>query len=310
MTVRRLLLAAALAAASLPVAAPAVELRAQAPAPDPRVALLQADARWSASVAAGRLDAWIGGLAEDAVYLHPGAPLAEGRAAVRAFAEAQPAGAFPEAWTPVEGAVSPDGTAGYTMGVALFRVAAAGGTAVPRFGRYVTAWRREGERWVAAALVLVQPQGVPAPVLAPATSWPNPAQARPSAGAAAAMERADREFAADGNARGPGPAFGRFAADEAMMWGPAGGALRGPATIAAGFGGGPGEWRWAPVRSGASADGALGFTVGEAEIAAPGANGAPEVVYTKYLTIWKRQGDGAYRYVTDGGNPRPAPAAR
>lgn len=296
MPLRRPLLTAAFAlafAASLP-----------AQAPDPRVALLQADARWSAAVAAGGVDAWADGLAADAAYLHAGAPMMHGRDAARGFAKAQPAGAFPEAWSPVEGAVSPDGTAGYTMGVALFRVAGANGAATPRAGRYVTFWRRDGERWVVGAQVVMAPQGTPLTVFSTAPSaW---AGGVPT-GAAAAMAQADRDFAAEGLSRGAGAAFGHYAAPDAMMWGGGGGLMRGPAAIAAAFG--PGEWRWWPVRAGASADGALGFTVGEAEIAFPGENGAREVVYTKYLTIWQRQADGTYRFATDGGNPRPGPPA-
>jgi ketosteroid isomerase-like protein len=29
--------------------------------------------------------------------------------------------------------------------------------------------------------------------------------------------------------------------------------------------------------------------------------------YSKYLTVWKRQPDGAWKFVADGGNERPGP---
>jgi ketosteroid isomerase-like protein len=35
------------------------------------------------------------------------------------------------------------------------------------------------------------------------------------------------------------------------------------------------------------------------------ADGAPEVRYSKYLTVWKKQRDGRWRYVVDGGSARP-----
>jgi ketosteroid isomerase-like protein len=46
--------------------------------------------------------------------------------------------------------------------------------------------------------------------------------------------------------------------------------------------------------------GDLGCTVGEAQI-------ATLKRYSKYLTIWRRQADGSWKFVADGGNARPAP---
>ena len=65
------------------------------------------------------------------------------------------------------------------------------------------------------------------------------------------------------------------------------------------------RWDWHPVLAGASASGELGFTVGEAEIRPEGA----PVNYSKYLTIWRRQPGGEVRFLTDGGNARPATPA-
>ena len=53
--------------------------------------------------------------------------------------------------------------------------------------------------------------------------------------------------------------------------------------------------------AGASDDGSMGWTVGEAVITAADGHSGP----SKYLTVWKRQADGAIRFVTDGGNGRP-----
>ena len=86
--------------------------------------------------------------------------------------------------------------------------------------------------------------------------------------------------------------------------------VRGPAQVREAFASFPstGRFEWAPVDSlsAASRDGTLGFTVGEARIAP-----APETVsYSKYLTVWRREGDGAYRWILDTGSDRPAPRAR
>ncbi|MDB4950048.1 MAG: hypothetical protein JWM27_2697, partial [Gemmatimonadetes bacterium] len=122
---------------------------------------------------------------------------------------------------------------------------------------------------------------------------------------ATAMERADRAFAAMAAARGAGPAFVAFAAPDVLNVG--GQITAGPAEVAASFAGDTAHWLWGPILSRASADGELGYTVGEAAITGAGPDGAPRTSYSKYLTIWRRQPDGSYKYVTDGGNGRPAP---
>jgi hypothetical protein len=60
---------------------------------------------------------------------------------------------------------------------------------------------------------------------------------------------------------------------------------------------------WAPIWGEAAGAGDLGCTVGLAEFK-PGA-GAPS--YSKYLTVWRRQDDGTWKFAADAGNPRPAP---
>ena len=86
-----------------------------------------------------------------------------------------------------------------------------------------------------------------------------------------------------------------------MTFGDRGLLTRGPEAIgrAVDF---PAGWRWQPVAAGAAGTGDLGWTVGEATITSK--NAAP--THSKYLTIWTRRGDGAVRFLTDGGNPRPA----
>jgi ketosteroid isomerase-like protein len=56
-----------------------------------------------------------------------------------------------------------------------------------------------------------------------------------------------------------------------------------------------------PVAAEIAKSGDLGCTVGEATIRSLNQ-------YSKYLTIWKRQSSGGWKFVADGGNLRPAPA--
>jgi hypothetical protein len=64
---------------------------------------------------------------------------------------------------------------------------------------------------------------------------------------------------------------------------------------------GPEKWRWHPVAAGSSSSGDLGWTAGQAVIAAQGS----EPSYSKYLTVWRRFPGGEIRFLTDGGNDRP-----
>ncbi len=51
--------------------------------------------------------------------------------------------------------------------------------------------------------------------------------------------------------------------------------------------------------------GDLGFTVGNAVFTGEREDGARILRYSKYLTVWKKQRDGSWRFVVDGGNDRP-----
>jgi ketosteroid isomerase-like protein len=293
--------------------APLAAQSASAPAApsDPREAetsLVRADLQWSDTTArAGLATGFTSMLADEAVYLHPNAQVMRGREAVRGFLAAQPATAQTVLrWNALRAAVSADGRAGYTTGVSVVTVPGADGAPVTRFGRYITFWRRGADgRWTAAATMHARPPSRD-PLVVPA-GWSRgtvPDTAR--GGAATAMERADRAFAAMGARNGPEAAFTAFAAPDAVSVGQM--IAVGPAEIGGGFHGDPSRWVWGPVLSGASPDGELGFTVGEAAITGPGPDGRESTRYSKYLTIWRRQPDGSYKYLTDGGNARPAPA--
>ena len=65
---------------------------------------------------------------------------------------------------------------------------------------------------------------------------------------------------------------------------------------------------WSALFTEVSDDGTLGYNWGRYEWRGPGPDGKPVVRTGFFLTIWKRQPDGAWRYVTDAGAPdRAAP---
>jgi ketosteroid isomerase-like protein len=291
---------------SLAAAAP---LAAQTAAPGPQEAetlLVRADLAWSDTTArTGLADGFVAMLADDAVYLHPGADVMRGRDAIRAFLAAQPSTAGTVLrWNPLRAGVSRDGQAGYTQGVTVVTAPGADGTPVTRFGRYITFWRRgaDGKWMVAASMQARQPSREP--LVTPAGRSRGTIPDTAHGGAATMMERADRAFAAMGAARGSEAAFTAFAAPDAVSINAM--ISVGPAEIGGNLHGDTSRWAWGPVLSGASPDGDLGFTAGEAAITGAGPDGREQTRYSKYLTIWRRQPDGSYKFLTDGGNGRPA----
>jgi ketosteroid isomerase-like protein len=72
---------------------------------------------------------------------------------------------------------------------------------------------------------------------------------------------------------------------------------------------------WTPLRGEVAASGDLGWTTGSYELTRIDDQGSPHVRRGKYVTIWRRQPDGSWKAVLDGGNPdspppAPAPAAQ
>lgn len=63
---------------------------------------------------------------------------------------------------------------------------------------------------------------------------------------------------------------------------------------------------WSPVYADVAASGDLGYTFGKWKLVSETASGADTVSYGVYISIWKRQSDGLWKYVFDGGNETPA----
>jgi ketosteroid isomerase-like protein len=71
---------------------------------------------------------------------------------------------------------------------------------------------------------------------------------------------------------------------------------------------------WSAMFTDVSDDGTLGYNYGRYELHAPGQDGKEVVRGGFFLSIWKRQSDGSWKYVMDTGAPDrppppPAPAA-
>jgi ketosteroid isomerase-like protein len=123
------------------------------------------------------------------------------------------------------------------------------------------------------------------------------------------MMAADRAFAARAMEIGPGAAFVEFAAEDVTIF-PAGGVPQaGKAAATAWTGSWPSDLviGWAPEAAHASKAGDFGYTWGYATFSRQGEAGE---TYGKYITVWKRQTDGSWKWIADMGSAAPPPESR
>ncbi|HYC31773.1 MAG TPA: DUF4440 domain-containing protein [Gemmatimonadales bacterium] len=271
-----------------------------------RAALIDAGNAVSAAIAAEGDVAGLGGaLAADALLLSPRAAIQEGRDAAIAFLSTAPIAPRGMHWDVIAADVSNDGTQGYTWAQGGYTIdLGSGPAAVPAF--FLTYWRRAEAGWEIAALSLNTggPQSLPLPA---GFGTPTTKHRRNFPNTEIAEQRdellaADAAFSAASLSDGTGPAFGRFAAPNAIAVDAI--LLFGPGPIEQAFTLGPNDVvSWVPRFADAAPSGDLGFTVGDAVFAFAEFG----TFYTKYLTVWQKQNTGEWLFVADFGSSRPAP---
>jgi len=230
-------------------------------------------------------------MTDGAAFLYPGAPLLRGSARIRTFLET--ADSIPkQTWAPAFADVSADGRFGYTYGWTH----AAGSR-----GKYLACWQKTGSSWRLVAYASTRMAPLADSVAPPSPGGELGAQVRGRADPHELIQ-ADSAFAALSVTSGAKTAFLAFAAEDAISFGGGAQMTQGRQAIGAGFDGFPAGavLEWWPVAAEIAPSGDLGCTVGEAKITSLNH-------YSKYLTIWRRQPDGRWKFVADGGNVRPAP---
>lgn len=251
-------------------------------------------------------------LDSDVVYLRAGAPIIYGRSEALALL----GDGIPERsalqWQPLGGGVSRDATGGYTYGV--FTVATPNGEAPPtiRADRYIAFWRRGGDgSWRIIAYADVGGPSLSASASVPSPELPPPIALPPGrrSDAARQVRQADSAFALAADLQSTGFAFGQYVAPQGVVFSGSE-IVIGTNAVRALFdeqqrAGGTLNWR--PVYADATSSGDLGFTVGEYVFTGRGTTGTVVQRFGKYLTIWKKQADGEWRFVVDGGNTSPTP---
>jgi ketosteroid isomerase-like protein len=289
-----------------------VTVRVETPAQDAarRVAdeLLAADRAFSDSSARTDLVSGVTAmLAADAMMPVPGTGFAEGRGQIADALRRDTLNATSRArWTPVRAGISADGTHGFTIG--LFDVTRADGTRLP--GKYLAYWVKGAEGWRVAVWRRTPRAAGPVDTTLIAPALPRALRA---AGVNAAMlevhraslAQAERDFSAEAQRIGIGPAFARFGSADAMHLGGRAdtGFVRGNAAIARSVSQGVAEGtspvHWGPDRVIVAGSGDLGVSIGYIRAHAPGADGQPRPPYP-FFTVWRRADERApWRYVAE-----------
>jgi ketosteroid isomerase-like protein len=128
----------------------------------------------------------------------------------------------------------------------------------------------------------------------------------PPARDAAPVIAVEREFAADGAARGWAAAFRRYHAPEGIVLQPD--PIKAAITLAKVEGDGANTLLWRPAYAGIARSGDFGFTTGPVQIR------GQEGIRSHYFTIWRKQTDGSWKWIFDAGcdvsdsNPLPVEA--
>ena len=122
------------------------------------------------------------------------------------------------------------------------------------------------------------------------------------------MLAADRAFAEMAKDDGVPAAFAAYAAEDVHMFPEGGQPYSGRDAMMAKFANWPegAVMSWTPAEGMASKGGDFGFTWGRYVYTAKSENG-PAEAHGKYVSIWRKEKDGAWKFVADIGNTNPAP---
>lgn len=119
----------------------------------------------------------------------------------------------------------------------------------------------------------------------------------------------DRAFNHMAQTESVAAAFERYSADSVILFRNAITPIVGKGDLIVSFMNFPPEASlvWEPYLADVAASGDLGYTLGSYVLTAVDSGGAEKSAEGNYVTIWKRQPDGEWKFVFDAGNEGPRP---
>jgi len=121
----------------------------------------------------------------------------------------------------------------------------------------------------------------------------------------AAMMETDREFSRHALEHGVQAGFDAYMTDEAVSFQNNAMPFEGRDAINKMFEGSTGLLQWEPYYGDVGASGDLGFTLGKYTTTNKDAEGKEQISKGRYVTIWKKQTDGTWKFVFDSGIVTP-----
>lgn len=122
---------------------------------------------------------------------------------------------------------------------------------------------------------------------------------------------ADLSFSRRSEEKGAAQAFYEFLAPDGVTLSAGEPPIRGREAIKVHFAVGPqGFFTWQPIAADVSGSGDVGYTWGTANFQTKGSDDKPRIVYSKYVTVWRKQNGGRWKVVLFSTSPSPPPTER
>jgi ketosteroid isomerase-like protein len=122
---------------------------------------------------------------------------------------------------------------------------------------------------------------------------------------------ADLSFSRRSEEKGAAQAFYDFLAPDAVSLSAGEPPMRGREAIKVHLAAGAqGFFTWQPMAADVSGSGDVGYTWGTANFQTKGPDDKPRIIYSKYVTVWKKQNSGRWKVVLFSTSPSPPPTER
>jgi ketosteroid isomerase-like protein len=122
---------------------------------------------------------------------------------------------------------------------------------------------------------------------------------------------ADLSFSRRSEEKGAAQAFYEFLAPDGVTLSAGEPPIRGREAIKVHFAVGPqGFFTWQPIAADVSGSGDIGYSWGTANFQTKGPDDKPRIVYSKYVTVWRKQNNGRWKVVLFSTSPSPPPTER